>query len=261
MMYSDIPLSLLAILIGLVLGSFTTMLCYRIPRDIPLFSFNNKKSNQSDYNFSFCRNCQSRLKTIDLIPIFSWIIWRGQCRHCHQKISVEYPVIEWLTAVLVFIAYSQFGFSLLGGLVILASPVLVALLIIDWQFRILPNILNLTLFILGFMFQWLHEATFLPYLMAAFIYPFSMMAIRWIFLKMTGRDGLGMGDIKFFAAAGIWLGLDLFSIYLLLISILGIGFGLIYKIIKKEDMFPFGPALIVAFLICFYAQSFILRFI
>lgn len=239
------------------MGSFASMLCYRLPRDIPVLGF-DKKSDKVQHHFSFCPSCKTRLGFLDLFPILSWVFQNGKCRHCAQKISIQYPIIECLTLFLTFLAYWGFGLTWHGSVAMAMAPILASLFVIDWNFRILPNILNIIFFIGALIFQVIQDDGFIFYLSAAIVYPASMIFIRWAFLKATGKDGLGFGDIKFFAGAGMWLGLHLFSPFLLLGSLLGIIFGLAHKWITKEELFPFGPALIAAFLICLYTKDLIL---
>lgn len=245
------------VFMGLVMGSFASMLCYRLPRDLPVLCHReNEKKKQT--HFSFCPSCQTRLRFFDLFPIFSWVFQRGKCRYCKEPISIQYPLIEILTLALSLLSYWQFGFTSQTAILIVMAPVLVSLFVIDWNFRILPNVLNLCFFIGGVVFQLFQAEGIVFYFISAFVYPASMIFIRWVFLKITGKDGLGFGDIKFFAGAGMWLGLDIFSAFLLFSSLLGIVFGLVHKFLTKEDVFPFGPALIAAFLICFYTKDLIL---
>lgn len=247
----------LVVFLGLVMGSFASMLCYRLPHDIPVLDF-KKKTDNVQHDFSFCPDCKTRLGFLDLFPILSWAFQRGKCRHCSQKISIQYPLIECLTLALVLLGYWGFGLTVQGSMVMAMAPILASLFVIDWNFRILPNTLNLAFFIGGFVFHAVQGEDFVFYLISAIVYPASMIFVRWAFLKATGKDGLGFGDIKFFAGAGMWLGLNVFSAFLLLGSLLGIAFGLIHKWITKEELFPFGPALIVGFLICFYTKDLIL---
>ncbi len=240
---------------GLVMGSFATMLSYRLPRDLPIFSF------QKADNFSACPQCHKRLGFLDLVPFFSWLFQGGKCRYCHKKIPFDYPLIELATCSLALIAYNKFGLTWSGIVLMALSPVLVSLFVVDWYFKILPNVLNAVFLITGIIFQILNSSDLFFYGVSAIVYPLSMIFIRWIFLKMTGKDGLGFGDIKFFAGAGMWLGLPIFSAYLLLCSLLGVLFGLIHKGLTKEATFPFGPALIMAFLICLYTKETILIFL
>ncbi|MDD3287992.1 MAG: prepilin peptidase [Alphaproteobacteria bacterium] len=104
-------------LIGLVFGSFVTMLSYRLPRNMSTISPS-----------SHCPKCKANLKPIDLIPVFSWVFSGGKCRYCHNPISVRYPIIEIVTAVLCAIAFviTGFSFSLVLALMIIVAGVTAA---------------------------------------------------------------------------------------------------------------------------------------
>ena len=142
-------------LLGLALGSFTTAITYRIPRGIP-WAFASRSAqaepNVSAYR-SVCTHCKSRLAARDLVPVLSWLFLRGRCRHCRAPIGTSYLWIEIAVLALCLAVYAAHGLSVSAGFLIAAVPFLVALLVIDLQFLILPNQLIAILAVLGLAYR------------------------------------------------------------------------------------------------------------
>lgn len=231
--------------LGLVLGSFSTALTYRIPRGI---SWGAKRSA--------CTSCQNPLGLMDLIPLFSWLLSKGRCRHCQARISPLYPVIELVTLLSVLGLYMAYGFTPQAFLVMFAMPFLVALLFIDLEHMILPDVLNMILAGLGalnliMLVFYAHEISLTgaltSYVLAAAVYGAVAWGLGWAMSKILKKEALGFGDVKFFAVAGLWLGLGEMALFCILGGLFGVLFGILWKITKKDDIFPFGPALIASF--------------
>ncbi len=236
---------------GLALGSFASAISWRLPRNISMY--NNKKKQNS--NRSFCPNCNKKLEIIDLIPLYSWLSKAGKCRYCLKKISIRYPLIEISTAlllVLFYIALPEIKYSWIE-LILFASlsTILITMATIDFEHKILPNSLNLLLAVLGILYIIIksppYDLTILP--INIFLYAGVAFFIKWIFFIFTKKNALGMGDIKFFAAISIWLNIEQLPIFMMFAGIIGIIVGLIWKKITRENVFPFGPALILSFII------------
>lgn len=230
--------------VGLIFGSFSTALIYRVPRKLPWGAVR-----------SCCPACQTPLGVFDLIPVFSWLLSKGRCRHCSQKISFRYPLIEVICALLCLGAYAIYGFSFETAFLCLSVPLIVSLFIIDWQQMILPNVLVLNLFILGLIrilfyvvympsFSIVHAA---PYLIGALVYAGTSWFIGFTMTKVLKRDSLGFGDVKFFAVSGLWLGLSWLPYFMMISGGLAIAFSLAWRQLFGKDVFPFGPALITTF--------------
>lgn len=128
----DIPLFLtllVAVSLGLALGSFTTCVVYRIPRGLSIW---RQDKNQSSYR-SFCPQCKTPLTALDLVPVFSWLFLRGRCRHCGKPIGTAYLMIEVAVLFLVTAIIMQTGISLTGIILCLLIPVLAGV----WSFFVL----------------------------------------------------------------------------------------------------------------------------
>lgn len=232
------------VFIGLLLGSFCTALIYRVPRKI-------------DWVFkrSSCTSCKKALGARDLVPVFSWVLNRGRCRHCGKGVSWIYPLIELLVLVACVLVYWRFGLREEGLFLIVCVPFLMALTVIDFQKMILPNQLVFACFALGFFrllffsFSGVFVAAsdiVVPYIFGAVVYLFISMALRHSITFALGREALGRGDVKFFSVAGLWLGLANLPMFFIITGIMGIAMAVFWRVIVRRREFPFGPALISA---------------
>jgi leader peptidase (prepilin peptidase)/N-methyltransferase len=238
---------IIVVFVGLVLGSFATALIYRSPRDIPWHGIGKEGR-------SACTHCKTILTLRDLVPLFSWLASRGRCRTCGQKIGAVYPLTELVVLLACLGVYWSWGFSIEAGLLMLCIPFLVALVVIDLQFMILPDALVVIAGLLG-----------LVRLGLGYFYDHSLVlqdvwdglaggvgygAFAWILTLVMNRvlkkEAMGFGDVKFFAAAGLWLGLSQLGTFCILSGFLGVALALAWKAMKKGDIFPFGPALIMS---------------
>lgn len=241
----------ITVFLGLALGSFASALSWRLPRGISISIERSK-----------CNSCHHALGIPDLVPFFSWVFLRGRCRFCGAPIGWRYPLIELATLCLCLLFYARFGFSPSTLLLFCLAPVVVAAADIDFAHKILPDSLNITVLALGaaVLFANAFGAANPPDFITdqlegavggMILYAAVALILRFVCMKMLKKDPLGWGDIKFFAAAGFWLGVDLqaFSHFLLLSGLAGVAIALVWRHIRKELEFPFGPALLAAFVI------------
>ncbi len=236
--------AVIVLMLGMVLGSFSTALIHRIPKKM---SWGAVRSQ--------CPSCKTSLNAFDLVPVFSWLFARGKCRHCSVKISAQYPLIELISAFACLCAYFVYGLSTEAFFVFAAVPVLVSLFVIDCKYMILPNILVFILLCLGivrlFYFSLndvFHQAQDLfPYIGGAFIYAGLSWLLGAVLTKVLKKESLGFGDVKFFAASGIWLGLSALPNFMIFSGLSAIIIAIIWRIVFKKQKFPFGPALILTF--------------
>ena len=230
--------------LGLIFGSFASAMTYRIPRNISWVSAR-----------SACPSCSHSLSAPDLVPFFSWAFLRGRCRHCRAAIGWRYPMIELATLVLCLSVCGLYGFHWAALVLMIAMPFLVALVAIDLEFMILPDQLNAILAVLGICYVVL-TSDYAPLpalgqsLGAGAFFAGLVFMIGWTMSKILKKDALGFGDVKFFAVAGIWLGVVFLPAFLVLSGVIGVVIGIFWKFILRQDRFPFGPALIVSFTLC-----------
>lgn len=231
-------------LIGLVFGSFVTLVSYRLPRDLP---FGCERSR--------CPECKHALGFLDLIPLVSWIFQRGKCRYCKTKIHWRYPLIE-ITQMLLFLeVFRLYGISVNGFIFAMVSVALLLMLVIDFEFKIIPDSLQIFFVLFAILYRYCESLSFVEGFSAAAILSGGSFLLRAIFWHLRKREGLGLGDVKFFFAAGLWLGIMPIPAFLLLSGSLGILLAIIWQKIFQQDEFPFAPALALAMWICLHYQS------
>lgn len=232
--------------VGAVLGSFSTALIYRVPRGIKWWGAERSK----------CPSCKTILSFFDLIPILSWCMFLGKCRHCKVQISARYPFVELSSALVCVGAYIVFGLSYELLFIIAASPFLFSLFFIDLKHMILPNQLVFILLVIGVMRLFYFSAVgvftqvedlVIPYILGACLYAVLPWGIGWGMTKILKKESLGFGDVKFFFVSGIWLGLGALPYFMMLSGGLAVFYALALKMLNKGEQFPFGPALIASF--------------
>ena len=243
--------SIFSTLFGLIVGSFLNALIYRLPLEINIA-----------LPRSACPNCQKLIPWYENIPVLSYIFLRGRCSGCNTNISIQYPLIELLSG---FVAYylspneitpeKIFMFLFYFGIF---SAFLVHF-IVDLKHQILPDSVNIYLAFLFFVVSVTnHHWTF--WLAGAVIGLGFPLTVSWIFYKLKGVVGLGGGDIKLYAALGLFLGPLGIIQNIFLSCFLGAVVGLLLmaiKLIKRENPIPFGPfIIIVAFIQIFFDKWF-----
>jgi leader peptidase (prepilin peptidase) / N-methyltransferase len=231
-----------AALFGLLIGSFLNVVAWRLPRGESLVKPRSK-----------CPGCQTQLKAYDNIPVFSWLVLRGKCRGCGEKISARYPVVEAVTAalyVLVVALKLDDVRELVAGLVLVTF--LVPIAVIDLDLKVIPNKLTAPAAVLGVALAAVLEPSFLPEALIA------GAAALFFFLLPTliHQKGMGMGDVKLVGVLGLYLGRAVApAIFIALI--LGVVVGAAVIAAKgmsdgRRTKIPFGPFLAVGALIAFF---------
>ena len=239
----------IVIFLGLVFGSFASAIAYRVPKGISWI----KKDKTSDSLRSSCPKCKAILNARDLIPLLSWLLSKGRCRHCNAPISKLYPVCELLTLLGCFGIYFSYGLTLASIPFFIMIPFLSALIIIDYKYMILPNQLVAIVFALGLVvlgmriFEANELNVFMQYAASAILYGLIAWGLGAVMSKALKKDALGFGDVKFFATAGLWLGIAALPYFFMGAGCIGVLSALIQKKITGNEVFPFGPALILSF--------------
>lgn len=238
-------------LLGLLMGSFLNVVIVRIPRmmDSPV-----ENKTPASFNLLFpashCPQCQTPIAWFHNVPILSYLLLKGQCYHCHQKISIQYPLVELLTVILSVAVAIRFGltWATLGGLLLTWS--LVALAFIDAEHTILPDSITLPGLWLGLLMNAFDVfATPTNAIIGAISGYLSLYTVFWIFKWITAKEGLGYGDFKLLAMLGAWLGWQSLPMVILVSSLLGSIVGISLIVFRKQDKnipIPFGPFLALA---------------
>jgi len=234
---------IMLILFGLASGSFVSLLSYRLVSKEAIF-----------FGRSRCPLCKTKLKIRSLFPVFSWLIQKGKCLDCHQKISWRYPLIELFCSLGFVLTYFAIGAKINFQLLIYLAifTVLVAMIVVDLEHYFIPDILQ---FILAFLVAILviHNggvSSIYKGIKPALIFVAFGFAVWIFFYYSAGIDGLGIDDFKFFLIAGFMLGMENFVLFMFLSGILGAFFGTLWQKIKKDETFPFAPAICLSAYIC-----------
>lgn len=231
------------VILGLIFGSFGTLVSYRLAHRQPIILTRSK-----------CLHCGYILRPWNLIPIFSWIFQGGKCSNCHRKISLRYPLIEASFTASFLTVYFVLGQKLDSQVLVHFAIVatLIIMIVTDLEEYFIPDILQYLLTVLVVILIILQTGTdsVTAHATAAFIYLFCGIGLWLFFRYAAGIDALGIDDMKFFFIAGFALGTKNFLAFMLLSGIFGIVFGGLWQKIKKDETFPFAPAICFAFFIC-----------
>jgi prepilin signal peptidase PulO-like enzyme (type II secretory pathway) len=229
---------------GLVFGSFVTLATHRLPKDEDIF-----------YKRSQCGKCEHVLGILDLFPLFSWLVLGGKCRYCRVPISARYPCIELVQMALFAVVYGIYGATGDAVILMLLSVCILTAIIIDFEHYILPDGLNISMGILAVVYQWLHGAAWEQFIIMPFASVALGLTLRAVVSKMKQQEALGLGDVKFLFVAGLFLSPELFITFLFLAGVIGIVTAVLWRLLGKGDVFPFGPALCVSLFLCLLFPS------
>lgn len=255
-MLGTLPSTVLLLItaLGLCIGSFLNVVAWRYPRQESVVQPR-----------SHCPDCGTRLGWSENIPVLSWVLLRGRCRHCQSPISLRYPAVELLCGGLFLAAalgYPEALGQAPGGLILVAGWCLVSLLLplvlIDLDQLWLPEPLCRTGVLVGFVFTLLavfsqsggpEPQLLLWHLLAASAGLLGFEATSAAGQTLLGKPALGLGDAKLAALLGAWLGLTGLGLSVALAVLSGAIFGLIGLLsgrLKRGQPFPFGPFLAAA---------------
>ena len=222
-------LYIMIFLIGISIGSFLNVCIYRIP-----------KKEDIVFERSHCMSCGNVLKWYELIPLFSFSVQGGKCRNCKTKLSVQYPLIELLNGLIYVWIFMAKGFQPESILFCICASVLIVISVIDWRTYEIPFGCNIVIGILGIVRVILDLAHWYNYVIGFFAVSGLFLIIYWI----TKGRGIGGGDIKLMAAAGLLLGWQNILLALMIGSIAGSVIHLtLMKVQGKDRVLAFGPYL------------------
>ena len=228
-------------MVGTVIGSFINVIIYRLPKSVM-----GESISLSSPNRSFCPECKHILGVLELIPLLSYLLQRGKCKHCNQHISIQYPVIELTCGILMSLAFIKFGLNLELIFILIFIFSLVALFWIDAKYQLLPDAITLPLIVIGLVFNYPSGfVEFVDALIGATIGYLILWGIFWAYKLIRKVDGMGYGDFKLVAALGAWFGWQSLPVLLLGASTLGIVYFLVL-IRDRGQAFAFGPFLIIS---------------
>ena len=221
---------------GLAIGSFLNVCIYRIPE---------KRSIVRPP--SSCPHCGERIRFYDNIPLISYLFLLGKCRHCHRPISWQYPLVEALTGALSLFLYIRYGWSFQYLFSLAFGTTLVTISFIDLKHQIIPDILSLPGILAGWAVSFFFSNGFwLDSLIGSAAGGGALFLVAFVYEHLTGREGIGGGDIKLLAMIGAWMGWRALPLILLISSLTGAVIGAIFLLLAGRGYrarIPFGPFL------------------
>jgi len=283
-------LTAVAVLLGLLVGSFLNVVIHRMPQilgrewraqavdvmcewaqesEAPemlrkagtgLADVRQSLAAAPRYNLviprSACPQCGHRISALENIPLLSWLWLRGRCAGCRASIGARYPVVEAITGVISGYVAWRFGFSLATVGALLFCWALIAATFIDFDTQLLPDDITLPLLWAGLLFNLGTTFTPLPSaVIGATAGYLALWTVYWVFKYATGKEGMGYGDFKLLAAIGAWLGWKMLPAVILLSSLVGAVVGLLLIWLAKHGRqvpIPFGPYLAAAGIIALF---------
>ncbi len=263
--FAALPLSVLSGLggvLGLLIGSFLNVVVFRYP-NMMFYQWTAQSREWLKLHIdesaepltlskpaSHCGNCKTPIRAWQNIPIVSWLMLGGKCASCKTSISVRYPLVELLTGILSAVVVYKFGWSLQAAFGLLLTWVLVALSFIDFDHKLLPDDLVIPTLWLGLGLSVLPVfATPGNSIIGAIAGYLTFWIVFQIFLRLTGKEGMGHGDFKLMALLGAWFGWIYLPQIVMLSTLLGSVIGISLILAKKADgkmAIPFGPYIAVA---------------
>ena len=246
-------------LLGLLIGSFLNVVVYRLPKMLEhqwkaegAEMMELELPEQPVFNLavprSRCPHCGHQITWYENIPVLSYLALGGKCSACKAHISVRYPLVEITVAALFFYCIWTHGANASGFAWCTFSAILLTAALIDWDTTLLPDDLTLPLMWLGLIaaaLQWI-PVTLESSLWGAVGGYMSLWLVYWGFKLATGKEGMGFGDFKLFAALGAWFGWQTLIPMILMASVIGAVIGIAMKInanLREGGYVPFGPFL------------------
>jgi leader peptidase (prepilin peptidase) / N-methyltransferase len=256
------------LVLGLAVGSFLNVVIYRLPvmldrqwrEQCAEYGAATPAAAQAPFNLvvprSACPACKAPITALENIPVISWLVLRGRCAHCGARIAVRYPLVEAFTGILSAWVAVRFGFGLPALAALTLTWFLIALAFIDIDHQLLPDSLTLPLLWLGLTLSlWGPQgASPVPVdvrssVIGAAAGYVSLWSVYHLFRLLSGKEGMGYGDFKLFAALGAWLGWQMLLPVMLIAAVVGAVVGLVLlgmRARSRATPIAFGPFLAAA---------------
>ncbi|MGP4067585.1 prepilin peptidase [Halobacillus sp. B29] len=243
-------LSLYIFTTGLILGSFYHVVGIRLPVRTPFLTGRSQ-----------CPHCQTKLQPIDLIPLFSYLLTKGACRHCCTHISLSYPLVETLTGVLFLFSYIVYGWtpSFFGACLLISLSIMVT--VSDLRYMLIPDRLLIWFTALFTIYRFVYPLhPWYSSVSGAFI---SLLLIAFIIILSKG--GMGAGDMKLLGVLGILLGTQHVLVTFFIAVFIGTVTSLLMVSLKRsgrKDPVPFGPSIVsAAVIVYFYGENLVVLYL
>ncbi len=231
----DTLITIFIFIFGIVMGSFLNVLIYRIP--------NNENIA---FPASKCQSCQTELKWYHNIPIFSWLFLRGKCAFCNDSISMQYPLIEFLTGIIAVLLFFKLGLVWYLPFVFLTFFLLLGLVMIDFKYMAVPDSLNLLALAISII-----GVNAIESLQYALMASGGFVLLRYYLFYFLKKEPMGEGDIIVAGTMGALLGFPLFFYAVFLSALL----AMIPSLLAKDNAVPFVPFLAIATFIVYLFDS------
>lgn len=273
--FQELPLSVqlaVVFLFSALVGSFLNVVIYRLPimmecdwqaqaREILELPAEEQAPFTLTVPRSRCRECGRMIRAVENIPIISYLMMRGKCRACGSRISIFYPLVEFLTACLATFSFWHLGGGLSGLCAIFFVFALIALTGIDFKTQLLPDSITLPLMWAGIVLSFWN--IFIPLetaVIGAIVGYLSLWLVATLFKVLFKKDGMGMGDAKLLAAIFTWVHFQYFPLVLMLACVVGLVVTVIHRLISgaqmRDNPLPFGPYLALGGLLALlYGES------
>jgi leader peptidase (prepilin peptidase)/N-methyltransferase len=277
------------LVLGLMVGSFLNVVIYRLPvmldrewraQCAELDGHDHHAATaaagpRERFNLivprSACPSCKAPITALQNIPVISWVFLRGRCARCGAVISLRYPLVELLTGILSAWVAAQFGFGFPALAALILTWFLIALTVIDIDHQLLPDSLTLPLLWLGLTLSlWgPHGGAPVPVdvgssLGGAVAGYLSLWSVYHLFRLVTGKEGMGYGDFKLFAALGAWLGWQMLLPVILIAAVVGALVGIALLTLRRQSRatpIAFGPFLAAAgWLVLMFGHGVVVRY-
>ena len=262
--WGDLPISFWLVttaLVGLAVGSFLNVVAYRLPlmmertwRADCATLLDQPVPQQASFNLvvprSRCPHCNHLITAWENIPVISYLLLGGRCSHCGANISIQYPLVEAITALLSLVTVWVLGPGPYALAALVLTWALIALTVIDLQTQLLPDAITQPLLWLGLLLALNHVTLDLDTAVTGAVAGYlSLWSVYWVFKLLTGKEGMGYGDFKLLAALGAWLGWQMLPAVILLSAGVGALTGMALILLGRqgrEQPLPFGPFLAAA---------------
>ena len=225
-----------SIIFGAMVGSFLNVCIHRLPKEESIVRPG-----------SHCPKCKTPIRFYDNIPLLSYLLLGGKCRHCKAPISIQYPIGEAITALSSFFLFITFGVSLSFFYYFSFVAALIAITVIDLYHQIIPDVISLPGIVIGLLGSLvIPQITFWSSLIGVISGGGSLFLVATVYQWLFKREGMGGGDVKLLAMIGAFLGWKAVILTIFLSSFIGSIIGITVMLIKGKDFkyaIPFGPFL------------------
>jgi len=249
-MFSTVWLTMIFTLAGAAVGSFLNVCIFRIPEGLSIVSPPSR-----------CPHCGRPIRFYDNIPVVSYLLLGGKCRDCRGRISLRYPLVELLTALVAWLLFRKYGLTPAYAAVFVFSCALIVITFIDLDHQIIPHVITLSgIPLFSLLAVLCMGLSFVDSFLGIMIGAGTLYFVAVYYEALTEREGMGGGDVNLFGMLGAFLGWKSLLFILLGSSLLGAMVGLAAMAIKGKDLkyaIPFGPFLCIASLLYLFFGTYL----